>query len=191
MGAQAAMQVCPEGGLKSAFAVEIKAEARPGLQESAIVKLLLGKPIIRRGPIQDYRYTDIYPSHEVASICVRVYELAFSGWPPYRHLRSMALHIRRNDEAESELLKSYAVTLRNTVRMRRFYEAAKGGHISRRTLPGFITRANSIYVPLLERCGGLGESISNLSGCTGWPDPLVLIPLYAGEYSSSLHSVVS
>ena len=49
-----------------------------------------------------------------------------------------------------------------------------------RTCPVHNNRGNA-----LERCGGLGESISNLSGCTGWPDPLVLIPLYAREYSSS------
>ncbi|HMF64973.1 MAG TPA: HNH endonuclease [Edaphobacter sp.] len=98
----------------------------------------------------------------------------------------MAMHISPQNDAEAFLMKTYALTLRNALRMKRLYVAAKNGQevvfSSDKKLCATLDRINTILRPLSARCEELEKSFPTLTGCRDTLDPTLLIPLYKSTY---------
>jgi hypothetical protein len=98
----------------------------------------------------------------------------------------MAMHISPQNDDEALLIKTYALTLRNALRIKRLYGTAKNGRevvlSSDKRLCATLGRLNAMLDPLLARCKELEKSFSTLTGCRDTLDPMVLIPLYENQY---------
>jgi hypothetical protein len=98
----------------------------------------------------------------------------------------MAMHLSPQNDTEALLMKTYALTLRNALRMRKLYVAAKNGRevvfSSDKKLCATLDRIKTILHPLSARCEELEKSLSTLIGCRDTLDPMLLIPLYSSHY---------